>query len=73
IAWRDTALDAARTDPSVANVARALRETESARAAAAGAVPFDLARSEMVSGYELAAQGLLRYLRGRGQIPEATG
>ncbi len=69
--WRDAALTAARSDPSVGNVARALRDREAERAASAGAAPMDLARGEMVSGYELAAQGLLRYLRGRGEIPEA--
>jgi len=71
VAWRDAALTAAQVDPSVENVARALKTRETERAVAAGAAPMDLARGEMVSGYELAAQGLLRYLRGRGEIPEA--
>ena len=71
LAWRDAALSAAKADPSVGNVARALQQRETERALAAGAVPLDLARGEMVSGYELAAQGLLRYLRVRGEIPEA--
>ncbi|MCI4339721.1 MAG: MBL fold metallo-hydrolase [Thermoplasmata archaeon] len=71
VAWRDAALAAALSDPSVENVARALRQRETERAVAAGAQPLDLARGEMVSGYELAAQGLLRYLRVRGLVPEA--
>jgi glyoxylase-like metal-dependent hydrolase (beta-lactamase superfamily II) len=71
LAWRDAALDAARSDPSVEHVARALQACETERAVAAGAKPSDLTKGEMVSGYELAAQGLLRYLRVRGEIPEA--
>jgi glyoxylase-like metal-dependent hydrolase (beta-lactamase superfamily II) len=71
LAWRDAALSAALVDPSIDHVAQALRSCETARAEAAGSGPADLARGEMVSGYELAAQGLLRYLRTRGEIPEA--
>ena len=71
LAWRDAALDAARTDPSIEHVARALQARETERALAAGAAPVDLARAELVSGYELAAQGLLRYLRVHGDLPEA--
>ncbi len=71
IAWRDAALAAALVDPSIENVARALRTREAELATAAGTTPLDLARGEMVSGYELAAQGLLRYLRGRGLVAEA--
>ena len=69
-AWRDAALEAARVEGSVANVARALQEVEHRRAVAAGAEPLDLTRGELVSGYELAAQGLLRYFRTHGVLPE---
>jgi glyoxylase-like metal-dependent hydrolase (beta-lactamase superfamily II) len=67
-AWRDAALRAAEADPSIVNVARALRETEAARSR--GAPSDELAKNELVSGYELAAQGLLRYFRTRGLVPE---
>ena len=68
-AWRDAALAAALVDPSIEHVARALRARETERASGTGST--DPTRGEMVSGYELAAQGLVRYLRGRGLIPEA--
>jgi glyoxylase-like metal-dependent hydrolase (beta-lactamase superfamily II) len=70
-AWRDAGLAAARTDPSVDAVARALRVTEEEASRRAGRpVGGPDERGEMVSGYELAAQGLLRYFRTRGWIPE---
>ncbi|HEV2520694.1 MAG TPA: MBL fold metallo-hydrolase [Thermoplasmata archaeon] len=66
--WRDAALSAAQADPSVANVARALRacETEAARHAGRADPRGDSA--ELISGYDLAAQGLLRYFRTQGAI-----
>ncbi len=67
--WRDAALAAAREDPSVPHVARAIREREEAAAASAGGRPADEDRGALVSGYDLAAQGLLRYFRRRGEIP----
>jgi glyoxylase-like metal-dependent hydrolase (beta-lactamase superfamily II) len=68
--WRDAALSAAREDPSVAHVARALTECERASARAAGIETRADDRNEDVSGTDLAAQGLLRYFRTRGLIPE---
>jgi glyoxylase-like metal-dependent hydrolase (beta-lactamase superfamily II) len=68
--WRDAALGAARVDPSIPNVARALEECESAAARAAGATPASSDRNSFVSGYDLAAQGLVRYFRTRGLLPE---
>lgn len=68
--WRDVALQAARIDPSVAHVAAALRTHEEAEARAAGRTARDEERGLLVSGYELAAQGLLRYFRVHGRLPE---
>jgi glyoxylase-like metal-dependent hydrolase (beta-lactamase superfamily II) len=68
--WRDVALDAARVDPSAAYVAAALRELDAPRRG--GGRPDGPAgsdRGSMVSGYELAAQGLLRYFQTHGLLP----
>ncbi len=68
--WRDVALETARADPSTGAVATALRRHEMEAAAhAGGAVGLDQ-RNEMISGYDLAAQGLLRYFRTRGLLPD---
>jgi len=68
--WRDVGLGAARVDPSVEYVARALREHEEAVARASGqAVPTEDGGA-LVSGYDLAAQGLVRYFRVQGLLPE---
>jgi len=72
LAWRDAALSAAREDPSVEHVARALAACERTRNASEGTSPASGNRGEMVSGYELAAQGLLRYLHQHGFLPEAA-
>jgi glyoxylase-like metal-dependent hydrolase (beta-lactamase superfamily II) len=68
--WRDVALGAARVDPSLEYVARALREHEESVARAEGVPPLAEDAGALVSGYELAAQGLIRYLRVRGLLPE---
>jgi glyoxylase-like metal-dependent hydrolase (beta-lactamase superfamily II) len=68
--WRDVALGAARVDPSVTRVADALRAHEESVAQAEGHPLVDADPTSLVSGYDLAAQGLLRYLRVRGLIPE---
>ncbi len=61
--WRDVALAAARERPEVEFVARRLREEDES----SGAIePGD--RAGLVSGYELAAQGLLRYFELRGLL-----
>jgi glyoxylase-like metal-dependent hydrolase (beta-lactamase superfamily II) len=60
--WRDAALAAARERPEPAYVAHRLAELD-----AAG--PDDL--ESLVSGYDLAAQGLLRYFRTHGDLPGA--
>ncbi|HEV8049681.1 MAG TPA: MBL fold metallo-hydrolase [Thermoplasmata archaeon] len=68
--WRDVALGAARVDPSVEYVARALREHETAVARASGVEAPAEDAGALISGYDLAAQGLLRYFRVRGLLPE---
>jgi glyoxylase-like metal-dependent hydrolase (beta-lactamase superfamily II) len=68
--WRDVALGAARIDPSVESVARALRTFEEAAAARAGHPEPQGERGELISGYDLAAQGLLRYFRTHGDLRE---
>ncbi len=68
--WRDTALAAAREDPSVRHVADALRAAEVRRLereTVSGRSADDA--SERVSGYDLAAQGLVRYFKLRGLVP----
>jgi glyoxylase-like metal-dependent hydrolase (beta-lactamase superfamily II) len=68
--WRDVALGAARVNPGVPYVAQALREHEDAVARAAGHTTPTEDRGAMVSGYEMAAMGLLRYFRTHGLLPE---
>jgi glyoxylase-like metal-dependent hydrolase (beta-lactamase superfamily II) len=65
-AWRDAALAAARTDPSVAVIAAALRAVERRRGDTAGA---SAEANELISGYDLAAQGLLRYFTTHSLLP----
>ncbi len=66
--WRDAALSAAREVAEVSHVARALQRYEEAAARTAGASPSAEDRGSLVSGYELAAQGLLRYFQTRGLL-----
>ena len=66
--WRDVALEAARQSPTVEHVAAGLREYEEKAAAAANAAPPNEDRGSMVSGYDLAAQGLLRYFEVRRML-----
>ncbi|HTP53414.1 MAG TPA: MBL fold metallo-hydrolase [Thermoplasmata archaeon] len=64
--WRDVALAAAREDRAVDHVAKALRSYDGSldRAEAHD-------RESLVSGYELAAMGFLRYFETRGLLPGA--
>ncbi|HEY6238045.1 MAG TPA: MBL fold metallo-hydrolase [Thermoplasmata archaeon] len=69
-AWKGAALAAARVDPSLDHVTAALRAAESRRLTDAG-LPAPVAEAgELVSGYEMAAMGLLRYFRTAGLLPE---
>ncbi len=65
--WRDAAIAAAREQPTVEHIADALRRLD---AAPTPARPED--RESLVSGYELAAMGLLRYFETRGAIPRSS-
>jgi glyoxylase-like metal-dependent hydrolase (beta-lactamase superfamily II) len=67
--WRSRALAAAKADPSVDHVARALVDFEHEDAAARGVPLPPEDRSELISGTRMAAQGLLRYFRLRGDLP----
>jgi glyoxylase-like metal-dependent hydrolase (beta-lactamase superfamily II) len=64
--WRDVALSAARENPEPSYVAGRLRELDRASPSGAAGDPASL-----VSGYDLAAQGLLRYFRTHGELGEA--
>ncbi|HYK93823.1 MAG TPA: MBL fold metallo-hydrolase [Thermoplasmata archaeon] len=68
VEWRDAALSAARESPTVPHVAAALRSHEEAAAARSGAAVPSEDRGALVSGYDLAAQGLLRYFETRGLL-----
>lgn len=63
--WRDVALEAARERPDPAFVTERLRRFD--EETLAGAHPDD--RELLMSGYELAAQGFLRYFETHGLIP----
>ena len=52
------------------SVARSLREFEEASASKAGHPEPQGNRGELISGYDLAAQGLLRYFRTHGLLSE---
>jgi len=61
--WRDVALAAARERPDASFIAARLAEADPPE-------PKDL--SSMVSDYEVAAQGLLRYFQTHGELPKAS-
>ncbi len=65
--WRDVALAAAREREDVQFVARRLREEDEA---AGSKEPVD--RAGLVSGYDLAAQGFVRYFETRGLLGGKT-
>jgi glyoxylase-like metal-dependent hydrolase (beta-lactamase superfamily II) len=67
--WSAIALEAAKADPSVTHVAAALRAAEQELSAGLGEPPSRPSRQDLVSGSELAAQGLLRYFATRGELP----
>ena len=63
--WRDVALEAAREQPEVAHVTERLRALDRNSTA----VDSPPERVSLVSGYELAAQGFLRYFETQGLVP----
>ncbi len=72
--WRDVALAAAREDPRPDHVTQRLREHDRAGRDPPEAVPPGRDdRSTLVSGYELAALGFLRYFQTHGLLSEGRG
>ena len=67
--WRDVALAAARERPDPVFVAGRLREQDAE--SAARMTPAD--RESVISGYDLAAMGFLRYFETKGLIGRGTG
>ncbi len=67
--WRDVALTAARERAEVAYLTDRLREHDAAALTREGVRPGELDRESLVSGYELAAAGFLRYFETHGLIP----
>ena len=68
-AWTDRALAAARTTPSEPVIADALRAYEKETRDQQGVKVGEGDSGELVSGYDLAAKGFLRYFRTHGLIP----
>jgi len=66
--WRDVALAAARERPEVEYIAARLGEYDRSDVAAGASDP-----ALLVSGYDLAAQGFLRYFETHGFLAGATG
>ncbi len=70
--WRSVALDAAREDPAPSYVARRLEEYDGRALQAEGVSPSEAERESLVSGYELAARGFLRYFETHGELPSRS-
>lgn len=66
--WVDVALEVARSHRDVEAIARALEQHERAAASSAGASAPSEDAGALVSGYSLAAQGLLRYFETYGLL-----
>jgi glyoxylase-like metal-dependent hydrolase (beta-lactamase superfamily II) len=71
--WRDVALAAARERPDPEHVAQRLREHDRPTHAPPGGPTGADDRSTLVSGYELAALGFLRYFETHGLIAREMG
>jgi glyoxylase-like metal-dependent hydrolase (beta-lactamase superfamily II) len=67
--WRDVALAAARENPDPEFVAHRLAEHDAATLRAEGVAPSEAERESLVSGYDLAAKGFLRYFETHGELP----
>lgn len=67
-AWRDRALNAARESPEPEHVAEALRQYELETGDTQGPTGASGDRGELISGYDLAAKGLLRYFETHGLL-----
>ncbi|MGA7923089.1 MAG: MBL fold metallo-hydrolase [Thermoplasmata archaeon] len=68
-AWRDRGLAAARESPTSEHVAAALRRYEEETRDVQGPAGTSGDRGELISGYDLAAKGLLRYFETHGLLP----
>jgi glyoxylase-like metal-dependent hydrolase (beta-lactamase superfamily II) len=72
--WRDVALAAAREKPDPEFITERLREHDQALGGAPGPGPISSEdRSTLVSGYELAARGFLRYFETHGLLSQGLG
>jgi glyoxylase-like metal-dependent hydrolase (beta-lactamase superfamily II) len=67
--WRDVALAAARENPDPEFVGRRLAERDAVTLRTEGVSPSEADRESLVSGYDLAAKGFLRYFETHGEIP----
>jgi glyoxylase-like metal-dependent hydrolase (beta-lactamase superfamily II) len=66
IAWRDVAWAAYQEGPDADRLARRLEEHDAATLRAEGVAPGEAERESLVSGYDLAAKGFLRYFETHG-------
>ena len=67
--WRDVALAAARENPDPEYVARRLEEHDALTLRAEAVSPSEAERESLVSGYDLAAKGFLRFFETHGELP----
>ena len=70
--WKDVALSAARERAEPGFIANRLREHEEDRMRSLGISPTPADRPSLISGYDLAAAGFLRYFQTRGLLPGST-
>ena len=66
--WRDVALATAKEHPTMGAVAAALRDLELGSGGPASAASVASDPGALVSSFEMAAQGLLRYFQGHGLL-----
>jgi glyoxylase-like metal-dependent hydrolase (beta-lactamase superfamily II) len=67
-AWREVALAAARENPEPIHIGRRLEEFDAVTLRAEGVSPSEAERESLVSGYDLAAKGFLRYFETHGDL-----
>jgi glyoxylase-like metal-dependent hydrolase (beta-lactamase superfamily II) len=72
-AWRDVALRAAQERADVGFITARLQEYDAESLAREGHRPSELDRESLVSGYELAAAGYLRYFETHGLVARERG
>jgi glyoxylase-like metal-dependent hydrolase (beta-lactamase superfamily II) len=69
IEWREVALVAARENPDPDFIASRLEMHDAVTLRAEGVSPSEAERESLVSGYDLAAKGFLRYFETHGEVP----